>query len=431
MGDAAGARGDVRLAHALPSPPDRAADASTLRAHNLGIVMRLLREHGTVSRKDIEQASGMVPASVLNLLGDLESRGLVREVRHGAAGEVRGRGRPRVMVEAVGDRCLALAVRVTRERITSELHSSTGVLLDSASRAVAFKWGNPDAAVAAVADLVARALATAADRGGLLMAVVVAMPGPVGKDNTLADSVEFGWGHVGLEARLREAGTPDSVRVEVVNEGDVAGLAEYWELPSPRPSVMLFLNGDRMIGGGVVQDGRVLVGAHGFGGALGHVTVDWRGRSCECGSIGCLNAYIGAEALLTSARLIDHVQMRGTVAAMLELQERLDRGERRAVDVAIRAGDILGAAMRSVYDVVNPAALVLGGHLAWMRRWLEPGVQMQLATRTERLAPVRITTARLGSRAGLVGAARYGLEVLFDDPTVVPVLEDAPARLLG
>lgn len=431
MSDAAAARDESRRARALPGGLDRAADASTLRAHNLGIVMRLLRERGTVSRKDIEETSGMVPASVLNLLGDLESRGLVREVRHGAAGEARGRGRPRVLVEAVGDRCLALAVRVTRERITSELHSSTGLLLDSSSRAVEFKWGNPDAAVEAIADLVARALGVAQDRDGLLFAVVVAMPGPVGKDNTLADSVEFGWGHVGLEARLREAGTPASVHVEVVNEGDVAALAEYWELPAPRPSVMLFVNGDRMVGGGVIQDGRVLVGAHGFGGALGHVTVDWRGRSCECGSNGCLNAYVGAEALLTSARLIDHVEMRGTVASMLEFQERLDRGERRAVDVAIRAGDILGAAMRSVYDVVNPSAIVLGGHLSWMRRWLEPGIQLQLATRTERLAPVQITTARLGARAGLVGAARFGLAPLFDDPTVVPVREGAAARLLG
>ena len=398
-----------------------AADPHALRAHNLGIVMRMLRDHGSLTRKDIEQSTGLVAASVTNLLADLSGRRLVRDVRGGGA-EARGRGRPRVMVEQVPDRCLALAVRIERTRVTAEVHSSAGVLLDSASRSVTLAWGQPGDVAHAVAGLVARAEGIAADHGGLLLACVVTVPGPVSHENRIADSVEFGWGHLELVELIRAAGVPPELPLEVINDSNAAALAEHFALPLPRPGVMLYVEASIAagVGGGVIADGRILTGGRGFGGELGHVTVDWRGRPCHCGANGCLSAYIGPDALLTSARLVDHAQLAGRQAAMDEFRARLTRGEKRAVDVALRAGDILGAGMRSVYDVINPTTLVLGGYLAGMRRWIEPGIQMQLAPRTEKLAPVAVESGRLGRRAGLVGAARHGLLPLFDDPTLVP-----------
>ncbi|WP_062521560.1 ROK family protein [Demequina silvatica] len=402
---------------------DAAADPSSLRSHNLGIVMRMLRDHGSLSRKEIEHNTGMVAASVTNLVADLHDRGLVRDVR-GGVGEARRRGRPRILVEAVPDRCVALAVRVARTRVTAELHSSAGLLLDSSSRGVTLAWGQPGDIAHAIADLVKRAEARAAEHGAVLLACVVTMPGPVGSDNRIADTAEFGWGHLELVNLIHTAGVRRDLAVDVINDSNAAALAEHAALPVPRPPVMLYIEGSvgSGIGGGVVADGRILTGGRGYGGELGHVTVDWRGRACVCGANGCLAAYIGPDALLTSARLTDLAQMAGPQAALDEFRARLDRGEKRAVDVAIRAGDILGAAMRSVYDVVNPTALVLGGYLAGMRRWLEPGLQLQLAPRTERLAPLAIESGRLGRRAGLVGAARHGLTAMFDDPTLVPVL---------
>ncbi|WP_062465939.1 ROK family transcriptional regulator [Demequina maris] len=431
MGTVPGAGRDAAARPVARLIGEAAADPSSLRSHNLGIVMRLLRDHGTLTRKDIEHATGMVPASVTNLVADLHDRGLVRDVRGGGS-EARRRGRPRVMVEAVPDRCLALAVRIERTRVTGELHSSAGLLLDSSSRGVTLAWGQPGDVAHAIAELVERAQQRAAEHGAVLFACVVTMPGPVGSDNRIADTAEFGWGHLGLVDLIHAAGVPADVRVEVVNDANAAALAEHSALPMPRPGVMLYVEGSVAfgVGGGVIADGRILTGGRGYGGELGHVTVDWRGRSCVCGANGCLSAYLGPEALLTSARLMDLAQMAGRQAAMDELRARLDRGEKRAVDVALRAGDILGAAVRSVYDVVNPTELVLGGYLAGMRRWLEPGIQMQLAPRTERLAPLTIESGRLGRRAGLVGAARHGLTPMFDDPTVVPAArrDDAVAE---
>ena|GEM_PF-1490550 len=402
---------------------EAAADASTLRAHNLGLVMRLLRDHGPQSRKDIERATGLVPASVSNLLADLQARGLVQDARP-TGHEPRGRGRPRVLVEPVPFRALVLAVRIERTRVAAELHSCSGRLLDASSRGVELNWGQPGDVAHAIAELVLRADELAVENDAVLLGCVVTLPGPVGAGNRIADSTEFGWGHLELPEMIRAEGAPRGLPIELVNDANAAALAEYAALPLPRPEVMLYVDGGfGGVGGGVIADGRILGGARGFGGELGHVTVDWRGRMCDCGSIGCLNAYLSPEALLTSARLMDHVEMTGLPAAMDELRARLDRSEKRAVDVALRAGDILGAAMRSVYDVVNPSTIVLGGYLAGMRRWLEPGLQLQLAPRTQKRAPIAVESARLGRRAGLVGAARHGMRHLFEDPTVVPVRE--------
>ncbi|WP_062387629.1 ROK family transcriptional regulator [Demequina iriomotensis] len=421
------ARGASRAPHLAG---EAAADPSALRSHNLGIVMRMLREHGTLTRKDIEHATGLVPASVTNLIADLAARGLVRDQRAGGI-EARGRGRPRVTVEQVPDRCLGLAVRIERERLTAELHSSAGLLLDSASRTVSHGWGQPGDVADAIAALIARAESLAAEHGGVLLACTVTAPGPVGGDNRIADTLDFGWGHLDLVGLVRAAGAPESLRIQVINDSRAAALAEHWALARPRPHVTLYVESTSgpSLGGGIVADGRILAGGRGYGGEIGHITVDWRGRSCVCGAIGCVSTYVGPDALLTSARLTDLAQMAGRAAALDELRARLDRGEKRAVDVALRAGDILGAALRSAYDVVNPSAVVLGGYLAGLRRWLEPGIQMQLAPRSEKLAPVTVESGRLGRRAGLVGAARHGLQPMFEDPTVVPLLraDDAAA----
>ncbi|SEJ37849.1 ROK family transcriptional regulator [Demequina mangrovi] len=417
-------RGVARASGPLASlPGDAPADPSTLRSHNLGIVMRMLRDHHTLTRKDIERATGMVPASVTNLVADLADRGLVRDQRAGA-GEPRGRGRPRITVEQVPDRCLGLAVRIERERLTAELHSSAGLLLDSASRTVSHGWGQPGDVADEIAALIARAVLLAAEHEGVLISCTVTVPGPVGSDARIADTLEFGWGHLDLVGLVRAAGAPEAVRIEVVNDSSAAALAEHWALPRPRPGVMLYVEtgAGPLLGGGIIADGRILSGGRGYGGEIGHITVDWRGRSCACGAIGCVSTYVGPDALLASARLTELAHTAGRATALDELRARLDRGEKRAVDVALRAGDILGAALRSAYDVVNPGTVVLGGYLASLRRWLEPGIHMQLAPRSERLAPVVIESGRLGRRAGLVGAARHGLQPLFDDPTIVPSL---------
>ncbi|WP_156158976.1 ROK family transcriptional regulator [Demequina gelatinilytica] len=425
------ARGAARPAE-VPGhlPGEAAADLSTLRSHNLGIVLRMLRDHGTLTRKDIEHATGMVPASVTNLVADLAARGLVRDQR-GGFGEARGRGRPRVTVEQVPDRVLGLAVRIERARLTAELHSSAGLLLDSSSRTVTHGWGQPGDVAEAIAALIARAATLADAHGGILLACTVTVPGPVGSDNRIADTLEFGWGHLDLVGLIRAAGAPEQLRLDVVSDSCAAALAEHWVLPRPRPGVTVLVgtgSGPSLVGG-VVADGRILAGGRGYAGAVGHITVDWRGRSCECGSIGCVSTYVGPDALLASARLTDLAHMAGRAAALDELRARLDRGEKRALDVALRAGDILGAALRSAYDVVNPSTVVLGGYLAGLRRWLEPGIQMQLAPRSEKLAPVTIESGRLGSRAGMVGAARHGLQPVFDDPTIVPALRTDDAAV--
>ncbi|WP_156157669.1 ROK family protein [Demequina pelophila] len=405
--------GDVR------TPAERGADAATTRAHNLGIVMRMLRDRGPVARRDVERDAGLAPATVLNLVEDLETRGLVTQETEP---HTRARGRPRMMIVPADDRCLVLAVRVERARVTCELHTSTGRLLSSDRQDLALGWALTGELAPLLVARLGEAMATAAELEAVLVSCVVTVPGPVSTDNRVADSPQFGWGHLDLVRLMRDAGAPREIPITLVNDSSAAALAEYAALPAPRPSVMLYLEGGAAIGGGVVSRGRILGGGRGFAGELGHVTVDWRGRPCACGAAGCLTAYVGPEALAASARLTETYEHAGPAAAMDELRTRLGREEKRAIDVAIRAGDILGAALRSVYDVVNPTHIVLGGYLGSLARWIEPGIQMQLAPRTGALAPVELSLGLLGPRAGLVGAARHGFAGFFDDPTVVPHL---------
>jgi glucokinase len=148
------------------------------------------------------------------------------------------------------------------------------------------------------------------------------------------------------------------------------------------------------VGGGIYLDGELVRGASGYGGELGHVTVQFEGRPCFCGSRGCLKAYVAGPDIADQAREALAVRPESQLAAMggdpaaltaRDVFAAAGAGDAVAGDVVARVCRALGAGLGGILNGLNPEAIVLTGGVAhsldahlddvrgWTRRYALPG----------------------------------------------------------
>lgn len=218
--------------------------------------------------------------------------------------------------------------------------------------------------------------------------------------------------------------------IEVVNDANVAALAEYHALTTTEvshPDTVVYVKGDTGVGGGLLIGGRIHLGSHGMAGEIGHVPVSLDGPPCKCGSRGCLVTHLGLRALATAAGMKPPDPGLDTADARTELDRRLRAGDPRAIAALDRAGHALGAALLAVASATDAGKAILGGYLADWAPWLTAGIDARLTGRRTELPGVGFTVSQgvLGGEATLHGAVQAGRERILDDPTAVPVLRRA------
>lgn len=163
------------------------------------------------------------------------------------------------------------------------------------------------------------------------------------------------------------------------------------------------------LGGGLICDGRLLLGARGFAGEVGHLLIHPGGRACGCGRNGCLERYVSAGGLRQTALELGIPEP----FSARSLEEAALAGNGPAREAYRLTGETLGLALAELAALLDPAAFVISGGLAAAGELLLGPAR---ATLEERILPVmrnRIelrTSALSGARAALLGLAELGLE---------------------
>ena len=255
-------------------------------------------------------------------------------------------------------------------------------------------------------EAVARALAELAREvtAGLEVAAAgVGTPGPLDFERGVVRFAPNVPGMVDfpLRARLEELlGLP----VAVENDANAAALAEHHLGAAKGAASSLYVTVSTGIGGGVVLGGRVLHGAFGQGGEVGHIVVDPAGPPCGCGDRGCLEAVASGRALERDAAYV--------FGRPVPVPELFSLPDPRARALTTASARWLGIALASLQRVLDPEVVVIGGGVALGggRRYLSAARRAYRERMGSwRAAPLRL--ARLGRRAGVVGAALAALEV--------------------
>jgi glucokinase len=158
------------------------------------------------------------------------------------------------------------------------------------------------------------------------------------------------------------------------------------------------------VGGGLFLDGRVYRGASGGAGELGHIIVQKGGLPCRCGSRGCLEMYASGPALARYANA-------QTGEAVAELARR---GDPEALEAVRQLAEWLGVGLTSIANTFDPDMIVVGGGVSGLGELLlHPAREyMRKAAMPPGRDRIRVVSATLGNKAGLVGAALTAWELL-------------------
>lgn len=233
------------------------------------------------------------------------------------------------------------------------------------------------------------------------------IPGPVTK-GIVKSCVNLGWGTFNVEDVLSEkTGLP----VKAANDANVAALGEYWQGGGKgyKNAVMVTLGTG--VGGGIIIDGKILDGAHGGAGEIGHMHVDdEETQACGCGNKGCLEQYASATGIVTMAKRKLKEETRQTVLRDVDgitAKDIFDAAKAKdevAAELVDKLCCILGKSIAGIACVVDPDVIIVGGGVSRAGDILIEGVKkyfLQYAFLAHR--EIKIVLATLGNDAGIYG----------------------------
>lgn len=369
-----------------------------LRRTNRERVLELLLTSGPMHRAELARRADVSRTTASTLVAELMEQGLVVETDEASPS---ADGRAKESLALAPGAGLILGMDFIFDRVWIHLTDLSGK--EIASRGAVLDEGmawleRVDAAMSVLHEMLAERHLDAAS----ILGAGIGVPGPVDKATGHVGVSLPGqpWSHVhAAEEFERRLGIPVSIengtRLEAVAEAN-------WGAGRDIDS-LLYVNLSSGIGSSLIVGGRAYSGAVGAAGELGHVSVDINGPACGCGNRGCLVLYAGIPAILAALR--PHLGEQTTIEDVLR---HCAQGDRACAGVLADAGAIVGRALASLCNLLNPERIVIGGELAGAGAVLFEPLREAIhryalsLVREVEVVPVQLD---LGVRAGAVGGA--------------------------
>lgn len=244
-----------------------------------------------------------------------------------------------------------------------------------------------------------------------LIGAGVGVPGAVLSLKKVNECVNLGWGQVDVAEELGKLlGCP----VKVTNDANVAALGELWvgAAKDYRSAVMVTLGTG--VGGGMIVDGQIINGSHGYGGEIGHMTVNpAETRKCNCGKTGCLELYASATGIVFETKKAlkasdaETPLKKMTDFSAKDIFDLAKGGDTFAAEQVDHLGEKLAMAFGNITLTVDPEVFVIGGGVSKAGTILLDAIKKHYGNYTfGAVKEGKFILASLGNDAGIYGAAR-------------------------
>lgn len=244
------------------------------------------------------------------------------------------------------------------------------------------------------------------------------VPGPVVENGYVDVCVNLGLTHCYPAAELSKM--LGGMRVKLGNDANVAALGEMWQGAGKGHHSICMVTLGTGVGGGIVNEGKIVAGVHGAAGEIGHMHVqDGEAEACNCGGHGCLEQYASATGIARVARRNLAASDRAS-----ELRKFGDHLSAKNVCDCAKAGDELAMeslrfSMRKLALILShvamgtdPKLFIIGGGVSKAGDFLTDMIEADLKELTPLIkdADRAVALAELGNDAGIYGAAKLALE---------------------
>ncbi|MEV4106106.1 ROK family transcriptional regulator [Nonomuraea sp. NPDC049695] len=399
-------------AHVRPSSPrqpEQPVRQENLRTLNLELVFRhIVSAAGPISRTELATLTGLTRPTITRIAEELLAGHLITEAGLSHNGRA---GRPRVGLTLSEKGPAGLGLDIRADGLAACVVDLTGTVRHMAFDPATYSGrGAPDV-VAHLARMARAAIDAIVAEDLTVVTATLAVPGPV-QAGTVQSAPELGWRGVDAQALLRAALHPVDLPITVENEANLAALGELYASDN-RLDSFVYVSGGLGIGAGIVLDGRLMRGARGWSGELGHVAVYPDGDACPCGSRGCLEAYASLQAILG-----DEAAPAGTTPDAA-VTGRAEAGDPATIAALDTAGTALGIALADMLNILDIDTVLLGGSFALLASWLTANARAEIDRRvlTAAWAPITVRPALLGPDAAVIGAALTSIDQIRRHPT--------------
>ena len=398
------------------------ATVRDLRRVNRGGVLRRLFLDGPLNRVALAQLTGLSSGSVTNVTAALLDEGVISEVGL----EESDGGRPRVVLQVNPDFGAVIGVEVGETRVRVEAFDMRMRVAGAADMPLHPQHHEAPVVVDRIIVAINKLKAQLDGEGRRLLGVGVALPGIVAyrAGGSRVHAPNIGWRDVPMEEMVRaRVGLP----VFVDNGAKALGQAEMWMGAGRGVSNAVVALWGTGLGAAIFTNGSLYRGPASSAGEWGHTTIVVGGKKCRCGASGCIEAYIGAAALLAAWCATGSGE---PTPSDPDSEDWVDyflkaaaAGETGAAAALERAATYLGVGTANLVNLFNPEKIILGG---WLGLKLGPAIlpTIRKAVREQALeytaSRVSIEVAKLGPEAVALGAATLVVDELLTNGGAPP-----------
>ena len=238
----------------------------------------------------------------------------------------------------------------------------------------------------------------------------IGVPAPVKADGIVKNTVNLGWKYKEIKPEMEAL---CGLRTEVGNDANVAALGEMWLGAGKGQENMIMVTLGTGVGGGIIVEGKPLVGAHGAGGEIGHICMNYEETEhCGCGNTGCLEQYGSATGIVMLAERRLAKDDRDTVLkdeplSAKSIFDAMKAGDALAKDVVEEFSRYLGYGLANLAAVTDPSVIVIGGGVSNAGEILLDYVKKYFQQKAFFANKnTEFILATLGNSAGICGAAK-------------------------
>jgi len=339
-------------------------DQEKVRKINRSLVLNTLRLHAPVSRAQVANYTGLTRGTVSNIVNVLIEDGLVFEDKL----EDSKIGRPSILLGLRPDGGAVIGVEIGVNFISVLLTNFVAETLWETRVATSLSQSQTEI-ISEAEKLIDQALTIAKKNDLRPLGIGVGLPGLVNThQGNLILAPNLHWTNVPLRLIWNQR---FHLPIYIENEANLAALGEYYFGVARNVDNFISLTSDIGLGGGIMIDGRLFRGGHGYGGEIGHIQRDPQGEECGCGRIGCWETQVGPRAVLQRVKkefqtyhdqsLLDACSgdlNNLTFEIVVQFALNGDDICRKAIEeVAVN----LGVGIADLVNIFNPNLIVIGG----------------------------------------------------------------------
>lgn len=394
-------------------------DKEKMRQSNLFLILRILKENGSLSKTDLSRITKLSLPSVTSIITELEEYNLISLLGQTPI----KRGRFPIKYELNSNALYIIGVTIQSESIKCVIINLEGEIQHYLAIPLPTNH-DPTYVLEEVSSLVKKVVTKSKINKEKLLGVGVGMHGIVDPVNGIAVfPPHLNWDNIPLGQVLEEK---LSLPVLVDNDCNVLTLAERWFGKCLHSDSFIVMNVDYGVGSGIMISEKLFYGTNYGGGQIGHLTVSENGPKCSCGNFGCLETLVNESALINSinkklkqgfnSTLVNLMDDPAYSITLNDIYVAASKGDQLSIQTLEEAGRYLGTGVSSLVNLFNPQQIVLTGSVMIGKEFItnplkDTVIKTALKTNTKNL---HIETSELGDKADVIGAATLWVDSLFN-----------------